>query len=117
MDPLRIWYQETRAADFIKGLPKALRKSVKKRIGRAAAHSGSEFDLPKLAGSVDGQIRITDQPPLIFHSATTQVPEAEATLDQIFTAYRESLADDRGSWILPSRSSGWAAWAGDAGSL
>jgi uncharacterized protein (DUF2252 family) len=95
MDPLRIWYQETRAADFIKGLPKALRKSVKKRIGRAAAHSGSEFDLPKLAGSVDGQIRITDQPPLIFHPATTHAPEAEATLDQIFTAYRESLADDR----------------------
>ena len=95
MDPLRTWYQETKAADFVKGLPKAVKKSVKKRIERAAAHSGSEFDLPKLAGSVGGRIRITDQPPLIFHPATTHAPETEATLDQIFWAYRESLADDR----------------------
>ena len=89
MDPLRTWYQETKAADFVKGLPKAVKKSVKKRIERAAAHSGSEFDLPKLAGSVGGRIRITDQPPLIFHPATTHAPKTEATLDQIFTAYRD----------------------------
>ena len=67
MDPLRIWYEETSATDFIESLPKALQKSVKKRIEKTAAHSGSEFDFPKLAGSVGGQIRITDQPPLIFH--------------------------------------------------
>jgi uncharacterized protein (DUF2252 family) len=95
MDPLRTWYQETKAADFIKGLPKALQKSVKKRIEGAAAHSGSEFDLPKLTGSVGGQIRIIDQPPLVFHAATSHAPETEATLDQIFSAYRESLSDDR----------------------
>jgi hypothetical protein len=95
MDPRRIWYQETRAPDFIEALPKALQKSVKKRIEKTAAHSGSEFDFPKLAGSVGGQIRISDQPPLIFHPETTLAPEAEATLDEIFAAYRESLADDR----------------------
>jgi hypothetical protein len=47
MDPLRVWYAETSATDFIESLPKALRKSVKKRVGRTAAHSGSEFDFPK----------------------------------------------------------------------
>ena len=95
MDPLAIWYAETRASDFIESLPKALQRSVKKRIEKAASRSGSELDFPKLAGSVAGQIRITDQPPLIFHPRTTSAPEAEATLEQLLHAYRQSLADDR----------------------
>jgi Uncharacterized protein conserved in bacteria (DUF2252) len=53
------------------------------------------MDFPKLTGSVGGQIRITDKPPLIFHPEVTRAPEARATLDQIFKAYRETLADDR----------------------
>jgi uncharacterized protein (DUF2252 family) len=95
IDPLGIWYAETTASDFIGSLPKGLQKSVKKRIERAAGRSGSELDFPKLAGSVAGQIRITDQPPLIFHPKTTAAPDAEATLQQLFHAYRESLGEDR----------------------
>lgn len=95
MDPLAIWYAETKASDFIESLPKVLQRSVKKRIKKAAARSGSEFDFPKLAGSVAGQIRITDQPPLIFHPRTTSDPEAEATLEQLFHIYRRSLIEDR----------------------
>jgi uncharacterized protein (DUF2252 family) len=59
------------------------------------AHSGSEFAFPKLAGSVDEQIRITDQPPLIFHPESTHAPEAGETFDELLRAYRESLSDDR----------------------
>lgn len=95
MNPLAVWYAETKASDFIESLPKALRRSVKRRIEKAAGRSGSEFDFPKLAGSVAGQITITDQPPLIFHPRTTSAPEAEATLEQLFQAYRQSLAEDR----------------------
>jgi uncharacterized protein (DUF2252 family) len=95
MDPLRVWYAKTSAADFIESLPRALRKNVGKRIEKAATRSGSELDYPKLAGSVGGKIRIIDQPPLIFHPEATHAPEAEATLDQLFHAYRESLAGDR----------------------
>jgi uncharacterized protein (DUF2252 family) len=95
MDPLRIWYAETSATDFIKSLPKALRKNVKKRIEKAATHSGSEFDYPKLAGSVGGQIRITDQPPLIFHPTSTHGSEFDVALAELFHGYRESLSEDR----------------------
>ena len=95
MDPLRIWYAETSATDFIESLPRALRKKVKKRIEKAATHSGSEFDYPKLAGSVGGQIRITDQPPLIFHPASTHGSEFDVALDELFHGYRESLSEDR----------------------
>jgi uncharacterized protein (DUF2252 family) len=94
MDPLRVWYAETSAADFIESLPKALRKSVNKRIEKTTAHRGSEFDFPKLASPVNGQIRITDQPPLIFHPKSTHAAE-EAILDHLFHAYRKSLDEDR----------------------
>jgi uncharacterized protein (DUF2252 family) len=95
LDPLRVWYNETSAANFIESLPKALQKNVKQRIKKAAAHSGSEFDFPKLAGSVGGQVRITDQPPLIFHPEIASTAHAADKLDQLFLAYRESLSDDR----------------------
>jgi uncharacterized protein (DUF2252 family) len=95
MDPLAIWYTETKASDFIESLPKALHRTVRKRIEMAANLSGSGFDLPKLAGSVAGRIRITDQPPLIFHPRTTSSKKAEATLEHIFHAYRQSLDEDR----------------------
>jgi hypothetical protein len=96
MDPLRVWYARTSAADFIGSLPKDLQKKVERRIEKASAHSGSDLDLPKLASSVAGQIRITDQPPLIFHPEGTPHDLAdEATLDQLFHAYRVSLTDER----------------------
>jgi uncharacterized protein (DUF2252 family) len=94
MDPLQTWYAETTAADFLESLPKALRKNVRKRIEKTASHSGSEYDFPKLAGSVGGQIRITDQPPLIFHPASIGGAEATATLDELFHVYRDSLSPD-----------------------
>ena len=95
MDPLRAWYSNIDADDFMGLVPKGYQKQVKKRIEKASVVSGSELDFPKLAGTVGGQIRITDQPPLIFHPELTRTPEAEAILDQIFRAYRETLAEDR----------------------
>jgi Uncharacterized protein conserved in bacteria (DUF2252) len=44
---------------------------------------------------VGGQVRITDQPPLIFHPEETRAADAKETLDRIFRDYRETLADDR----------------------
>jgi uncharacterized protein (DUF2252 family) len=92
MDPLRLWYTETSVNDFIESLPKAMQSNVKKRIEKTAAHSGSEYDFPKLAGTVNGQIRIIDQPPLIFHP---KISGAAAALDKLFHTYRQSLSDDR----------------------
>jgi uncharacterized protein (DUF2252 family) len=94
MDPLQIWYAETRAADFIDKLPKALQKDVKRRIEETAAHSGSEFDFPKLAASSGGEVRITDQPPLIFHPEIAATAGAADELDHLFRAYLASLSDD-----------------------
>ena len=92
MSPLHVWYAETTVDDFIQSLPKVMQNNVKKRVEKTAAHGGSEYDFPKLASTVGGQIRITDQPPLIFHP---KIPGATAALDKLFQAYRQSLSDDR----------------------
>ncbi|MDR6758121.1 uncharacterized protein (DUF2252 family) [Mycoplana sp. BE70] len=95
MDPLRVWYTETRFTDFLKSLPKDVRKNVKKRVEQAAAHSGSEFDFPKLAGTVGEQVRIIDQPPLVFHPKPTQTADPVGSFDQLLHSYKETLSDDR----------------------
>jgi len=95
MDPLRVWYSSIGPDDFFGKLSKTVRKTVRKRIDKAASGSGSELDFPKLAGAISGQIRITEQPPLIFHPEASRDPEFQAALQQIFRACRETLSDDR----------------------
>jgi uncharacterized protein (DUF2252 family) len=95
MDPLQIWYATISSDDMLAIVPKAHQKRVAKRVAKAATNDGSELDYPKLAGTVGGQIRITDQPPLIFHPEETRAPDARDILDKVFRGYRKSLADDR----------------------
>jgi hypothetical protein len=95
MDPLRVWYSSIGPDDFIGELPKTVQKTIRKRIDKAAAGSGSELDFPKLAGAVGGQIHITEQPPLIFHPEVSRDPGFQVALQQSFQAYRETLSDDR----------------------
>jgi hypothetical protein len=127
MNPLRVWYAETSANDFIGSLPKAMQNGVKKRIEKTAAHSGSEFDFPKLARSAGGQIRITDQPPLIFHPEIISTSGAAAALDKLSTNFftptdnRFLMTDARfsigiGSLTSPLRWSVWAVSVGGVGS-
>jgi uncharacterized protein (DUF2252 family) len=95
MDPLRVWYSNINAEDIVDLVPKDIKKRIRKRIAKAADGSGSELDFPKLAGTIAGQIRITDQPPLIFHPEGVHAPEAWAQFEQVLRAYRETLSDDR----------------------
>jgi hypothetical protein len=85
----------TRASVLTTSLARYVQKAARKRIDKAALGSGSELDFPKLAGAVGGQIRITEQPPLIFHPEGSRAPEFQDMLQQVFQAYRETLADDR----------------------
>ncbi|WP_284266675.1 DUF2252 domain-containing protein [Bradyrhizobium iriomotense] len=95
MDPLAVWYANIAAEDLIAIAPKSARKRLQRRIDHAATDRGSELDFPKLAGSVGGQIRITEQPPLIFHPEAARAPDFLSTLEGILGTYRDSLADDR----------------------
>jgi uncharacterized protein (DUF2252 family) len=95
MDPLRLWYATIDSETFIAAMPRSVQKRVRKRVDKAFADSGSELDFPKLAGTVGGQVRIREQPPLIFHPEATRAPEFHTVLDQVFASYRGTLSDDR----------------------
>jgi uncharacterized protein (DUF2252 family) len=95
MDPLAVWYATVTADDVMALVPKDIRKRIQRRIDQATTDGGSELDFPKLAGSVGGQVRITDQPPLVFHPETARAPDFLSNLEGILRTYRESLADDR----------------------
>jgi uncharacterized protein (DUF2252 family) len=95
MDPLAVWYATIPAENLIAIAPKRARKHLQRRIDRATADKGSELDFPKLAGSVAGQIRITEQPPLIFHPEAAHASDFLSALEAILRTYRDSLADDR----------------------
>ncbi len=95
MDPLRLWYTQITADDIINGAPADERKHIRKRVAKAAEGSGSELAYPSLAGTVGGQIRISDQPPLIFHPEGADTPEFHDTIEQVFRVYYKSLVDDR----------------------
>jgi uncharacterized protein (DUF2252 family) len=99
MDPLEVWYATIASGDLIASLPKSQQKAVRRRVDKATTGRGSELDFPKLAGTVGGQIRIREQPPLIFHPQEALAPEFRTTLEQIFRMYRETLSDDRRSLL------------------
>jgi hypothetical protein len=75
-------------------VPRNVQKRITKRIKKVTSGTGSELVFPKLAGTVAGQTRITDQPPLIFHPEDVHVAETWAAIEKVLQAYRETLADD-----------------------
>ena len=95
MHPLDVWYARVTAEHFISLLPKSDQDRVQARIDKIAKQDGSEADFPKLAGMVSGRIGIRDTPPLIFHPEGSRSPAFQATLEQVFSAYRQTLGDDR----------------------
>jgi uncharacterized protein (DUF2252 family) len=95
MDPLRVWYTNICVEDIIGMVPKAVQKRMRKRVKKVTSGTGSELDFPKLAGTIAGQTRISDQPPLIFHPEDVHAPETWAEIEKVLRAYRETLADDR----------------------
>jgi uncharacterized protein (DUF2252 family) len=95
MDPLRVWYATIGVEDIIGVTPNAVQKRIRKRIKKVMSGTGSELDFPKLAGTIAGQSRITDQPPLIFHPEDVHAPETWAEIENVLHAYRETLPDER----------------------
>ncbi|MGO4625105.1 DUF2252 domain-containing protein [Ensifer sp. 2YAB10] len=94
MAPLRVWYTETKADEFLSSLPDNLRRSISRKINKASDQSRPELDLPKLAATDDRGTHIIDKPPLIFHPSGKNYM-GSARFEHLFQAYRKSLSDDR----------------------
>lgn len=95
MSPLEAWYARIGLDDFL-GLIDApeLKKRVLRRAEKAKQERASEVDYPKLAEMVGGQIRIKDQPPLIFHMEMQHEERFREFLDKARAEYRQTLPDD-----------------------
>jgi Uncharacterized protein conserved in bacteria (DUF2252) len=95
MHPLDVWYSRVTSEDILGLWPQVDRARARARIAKIAKQDGSEADFPKLAGMVSGRIGIRDTPPLIFHPDLSRTPEFQTVLDQVFSAYRDTLVEDR----------------------
>ena len=112
--PLDIWYDRI---DLAKAMAETTDKDARKRrenLQRQAQKRVAENLFPKLVANEGGELRIVDQPPLIFHNPEV-TPEV---VEQFLAIYAESLPGDRrvllratASSTRPSR---WSASAASA---
>jgi len=90
---LEMWYQRMdNMVACIKS--RKWKKIVQKQIAKAATRTVAEYDFPKLASVKNGQVRIRDNPPLIFHPTEVEAAEYNHLVKEAFRCYRETLPDD-----------------------
>jgi len=90
---LEMWYQRMdNMVACIKS--RKWKKIVQKQIAKAETRSVAEHDFPKLATVKNGQVRIKDNPPLIFHQRGVGTEEYDRIVEDAFRCYRETLPDD-----------------------
>jgi uncharacterized protein (DUF2252 family) len=96
MSPLDVWYAQVDSEAFLELLSGAgFKRRVRKRFTKAAKQRGSDLEFPQLAGMVGGQIRIHDNPPLIFHPEEARTKDFQSWIAENLAAYSPTLSDDR----------------------
>lgn len=92
MTPMDVWYQRLDMQTIIDDAPDAKSRQFREQLAKQARRRIIDHLFPKLATESGGQIRLVDQPPLLFH------PDAPDMLDRVNAAmadYRASLSDER----------------------
>jgi len=95
MNPLELWYSRMEVEEFLALI--SSEKSKNRLIARLekAQSQTSDIEYPELAEMTHGQIRIRNNPPLIFHPDDMDAEDFEDGLQQTFKTYCDSLSDDR----------------------
>jgi uncharacterized protein (DUF2252 family) len=87
------WYARIDEKALIATAPDAAARRRRQRIAAKARASVADYLFPKISGVVDGQRRIVDQPPLLFHAAW-QVQDVER-VQKALEQYHDSLPAER----------------------
>jgi hypothetical protein len=95
MDVMDIWYARIDDSDFLSIMTAEQRAIATKRIAKATSGSSSELVCPKLIDDADGQPRIRDTPPTLFHAYEACNAGYMDMLTDTLGKYRETLAEDR----------------------
>jgi len=93
MRVLDAWYARIDEKALIATAPDAAARRRRQRIAAKARASVAEYLFPKISGVVDGERRIIDQPPLLFHAAWQEqdLNRVQGALEQ----YHDSLPAER----------------------
>lgn len=97
MSILDRWYFQI-GVDMVVDLmnDKEWEKQLKARVKVEQKKSSPYAALPKMTELKDGEVRIKDEPPLIFHPDNTEKNKAfQKLMNDAFGKYRETLPDDR----------------------
>jgi uncharacterized protein (DUF2252 family) len=93
MRALEVWYDHINVEQAIASVPRAAQKRLSSRIEKARMRSVAEHDFPKLAERKLGNLRIIDNPPLIFHLRSNEHKRAREDVIQALGMYRSTLPD------------------------
>ena len=93
---LDVWYTQIKIEDLLKYFRKD--KDAIDRLNKAANKArsrGSEAVFPKLTTMVNGQRKIADNPPLMYHFQQAQQRDWDKQHQEFIHLYKESLQADR----------------------
>lgn len=91
MSPLDVWYDKLDEQTLIDLAPDEEARKTRKQIAKKAHARVAEQLFPKIVTSDGGEIRLVDQPPLLFHVSSKD----EAAFREGVLEYRQSLSEER----------------------
>ncbi len=100
MGALSLWYAKLDPETLLANeTNKTIRERVERRIAKEMARSALEYDFPRLAHGADDAVKIRDQPPTIYHLGRHAHARFEATIEESFRGYRDTLPEYRRSLL------------------
>jgi uncharacterized protein (DUF2252 family) len=91
-DQLAIWYDAIHVDELLTNFDRNTHSAALRYIKKKARKRGHQGAFDRLTDMVDGQIRITENPPVLTH---VDDPRRLEVVHEVFDKYRESLQDDR----------------------
>jgi uncharacterized protein (DUF2252 family) len=93
MRALEVWYSHMDAEVFIEEAKSEAARRRWERVEETARNQTAEHIFPKIADVVNGETRIVDHRPLVYHPHESDVIREHVT--QMFHRYRETLPEER----------------------
>jgi len=96
MTPLEVWYASISVDDVFKmAKSEQAKKRFSKQLEKAKARSLTGEDYPKLTNNTNGKVRITDNPPLIYHRKDADAEKYFREVEAAFQKYAETLGAEK----------------------
>ncbi|WP_341679254.1 DUF2252 domain-containing protein [Niveibacterium sp. SC-1] len=92
LTPMEVWYQRLDIQTIIDAAPDAKSREFREQLAKQARRRIIDHLFPKLATIEGGEIRLVDQPPLLFHP---DEPDLHERMTAALREYRASLSDER----------------------